>query len=423
MNNKAFIGYFESSDPDTNNLLHEQVEAIKNVHVGKIVECSSDNQFNYDDIDEMLNKAIDTKCKEVVLLVNKDVNAKKLEEAIKEEYYKKFESVVVATEYFDRLDEAVPVQGQAVQQVPVQGQQQVQQSQQLRTNANSDISNKILLVCSCMIPDRAGEIDKYIASISNARQSLNAKFANKYKNIAAAQYDVRYIPAKSGKTPLVKYSKLVNSCGYNKSYNVAFAEQESCCINMENIADLPYLAYLLPPEYSSLEFNSKINGRAIIYNYDSSVTQARNKKMLEYLNDFNSKLKELSNQKNKDYSNRKDLENAVAIKFFIEVLGQYITQPDKSGANDTKLNQKSEEDLEQWFAQNYSNLGGDWENSKDLQSVVKFAKEIKDLGSWAKEKVTGDKNLERGLSSIQKAFLLWDKHNECLKFITDNYLK
>ena len=405
MNKKAFIGYFESADPNINNLLHEQVEAIKNVHDGKIVECFSDNIFNYNDVDEMLQEAIKNKCKEVVILVNKNINAKQLEEAINEEYYKQFENVTVATEYFDRLNEETIQPNQNTNAINTTG-----------SVIKNDISNKILIICGCMIPDRTGEIDKYVNSISRC--------ANQY-NKNKLSYDIRYPEQKDIKpTLLVQYGELVKNCGYNKDYKNYFSSDESCCISVEAIKQLNYTQIWVPSSlYSQLKNIPEISNKVFEYNFDMSTIIARNKKLSGYLKEFNEKLKNLINMKKVDgklNNLRNDLNNKQAIAFFTSVLGQYIYALKGEDANkSTRLAKDSNQSFEDLISSNYSNLGGDWKNSQDLQNITKFINNITSIADDFKK----DKSFASQCSKLDKAFLLWNKHNEVIKFITDNYLK
>ena len=107
---RTFLGYWNSNlSPETKNQLTEKVESIKNCCDGKIFECTSNKDYNLNDVEGMLQEAIKNKCKEVVILVDSSVDNKKLEEAIKAEYKKQFENVYVIKEDFNRekLSDAV----------------------------------------------------------------------------------------------------------------------------------------------------------------------------------------------------------------------------------------------------------------------------------------------------------------------------
>lgn len=101
---RTFLGYWHSGlSPETNNDLENKVQAIKKSCNGKIFECTSDKDFNIDDVESMVKEAITKKCNDFVLLVEDSVDSKKLEEAIKLEYKKQFNNVHVIKENFKRV--------------------------------------------------------------------------------------------------------------------------------------------------------------------------------------------------------------------------------------------------------------------------------------------------------------------------------
>lgn len=100
--NRYFLGYFESEEEATHNKLFEQVEAIKNSYNGKIFEGISHEEFSYNVLEEMVSEAKEHRCNKVILLVKEDVDARRVEEILKEDNKKAFDSIQVVSESFKR---------------------------------------------------------------------------------------------------------------------------------------------------------------------------------------------------------------------------------------------------------------------------------------------------------------------------------